>query len=201
MSGQPKAGFSSGHAVDFVHVRELEASGLVDFVWNAGPYQAMRHGMSNDLYECDALAWSERQAALLRRVATGERINDVDWDHVVEEIEDVGLSELHTEQSYLQRIMVHLLKWHGWPEIGAEQHWRAEIVTFQSDAERRFAPSMRQRIDLAKIYQRAVQQIEFIRYGGNPAVTPPAACPVTLDQLLTASCAELETAFSSQSIG
>jgi hypothetical protein len=51
--------------------------------------------MPDDLYDRDALAWSERQAALLRRVARGEPVNDVDWDHVVEEIEDVGLSRLN----------------------------------------------------------------------------------------------------------
>src|SRR5580658_10166098 len=44
--------------------------------------------MPNDLYEHDVLAWSERQAELLRRVARGERVTDIDWDHVVEEIED-----------------------------------------------------------------------------------------------------------------
>src|SRR4030081_1511628 len=102
------------------------------------------HAMPDDLYDHDALAWSERQAALLRRVARGERVNDVDWDHVVEEIEDVGLSELNAVHSYLDQILVHLLKLHGWPELDSEQHWRAEIVAFQTRLERRFAPSMRQ---------------------------------------------------------
>jgi hypothetical protein len=46
--------------------------------------------MSDDLYERGVLAWSESQAALLRRLAQGERVNEVDWAHVVEEIEDVG---------------------------------------------------------------------------------------------------------------
>jgi len=50
--------------------------------------------MPDDLYDRDAPAWSERQAELPRRVARGERVNDLDWDHVVEEIEDVGLPEL-----------------------------------------------------------------------------------------------------------
>jgi hypothetical protein len=77
--------------------------------------------MPDDLYDRDALAWSERQAALLRRVARGERVNDVDWDHVVEEIEDVGISELNAVQSYLDQILVQLLKLHGWPELDSQQ--------------------------------------------------------------------------------
>jgi hypothetical protein len=157
--------------------------------------------MPNDLYDRDALAWSERQAALLRRVARGERVNDVDWDHVVEEIEDVGISELNAVQSYLDQILVHLLKLRGWPELDAEQHWRAEIVAFQTGLERRFAPSMRQRIDLAKLYSRAVRQIELLRHGGKPAPASPPDCPVTLDQLLTASVQDLEATVSAHSPG
>jgi hypothetical protein len=31
----------------------------------------------SDLYDTDILVWSEQQAALLRRAAAGERVNDV----------------------------------------------------------------------------------------------------------------------------
>jgi hypothetical protein len=152
--------------------------------------------MPDDLYDRDALAWSEHQAELLRRVARGERVNDVDWDHVVEEIEDVGLSELNATKSYIRQMIVHLLKLHGWPELDADQHWRAEIAAFQTELVDHFAPSMRQRIDMAKIYERVLRQIELTQYGGKRALLSPAICPVTLDQLLTASCADLEAAFS-----
>ncbi len=157
--------------------------------------------MPDDLYDRDALAWSERQAGLLRRVARGERVNDVDWDHVVEEIEDVGLSELHAVESYLEQLLIHLLKLRSWPELGATSHWRGEIVTFQAGAARRFAPSMRQRIDLEGIYATAGQHVEPLRYGGHPALTPPVVCPMTLDQLLRSPRADLEAAFSSQPAG
>ena len=141
------------------------------------------------------MAWSEHQATLLRRVAGGERVNDIDWMRVVEEIEDVGLSELNAVLSYIRQILVHLLKLHGWPGLGASRHWRSEIVAFQTDAHRRFAPSMRQRLDLDAIYARALLQTEPLRYGGKPALAAPAICPVTLDELLTATCADLEASF------
>jgi hypothetical protein len=158
----------------------------------------MRNAMPDDLYEHDVLAWSERQAELLRRVARGERVNDVDWDHVVEEIEDVGVSELNAVHSYLYQMLVHLLKLRGWPDLEPEQHWRAEIDAFQAGLERRFTPSMRQRIDLEKIHARAVRQIGLIQYGGKPALAPPATCPVTLDQLLSVPVEDLEAAFSAR---
>jgi hypothetical protein len=47
-------------------------------------------------YDTDILTWSERQAALLRRRAAGELINDadLDWSNIAEEIEDVGKNAL-----------------------------------------------------------------------------------------------------------
>ncbi len=48
------------------------------------------------VYDTDILVWSEDQAALLRRLAAGERVNDqVDWTNVIEEIESVGSEQLH----------------------------------------------------------------------------------------------------------
>ena len=47
------------------------------------------------LYGDDIVLWSKRQAELLRRMAAGERVDDqIDWPNVIEEIEDVGRSEL-----------------------------------------------------------------------------------------------------------
>ena len=152
-------------------------------------------GMPDDLYNRDALAWSEQQANLLRRLARGERVNDVDWDHVVEEIEDVGLSELNAVHSYLLRILVHLLKLHRWPDLNACQHWRSEIAILQADAERRYAPSMRRRIDVEAIYAGAIRAVAPLRLAGNEAIPAPPACPVTLEVLLTGCCTELEAVF------
>jgi hypothetical protein len=141
--------------------------------------------MPDDLYERDILAWSQHQADLLRRVARGERVNEVDWEHVVEEIEDVGLSQLNAVQSYLRLMLVHLLKVHGWPESPSVGHWRGEIVSFQADAAQRFAPSMRQKIDLNRLYRLAREQVSAASYDGREPLQSPETCPFTLDQLLT----------------
>lgn len=149
------------------------------------------HRMPDDLYDRDALAWSEHQASLLRRVARGERVNEVDWEHVIEEIEDVGLSELNAVASLLEQILVHLLKMQTWPNSQSINHWRAEIVSFQGSLDRRFAPSMRQRIDLAPMYRRAIKQVTLLN-DGTRLVAWPADCPFTLDQLLNDDQAALE---------
>ena len=85
--------------------------------------------MPDELYDRDALAWSEHQADLLRRLARGERVNDVDWTHVLEEIEDVGLSEPHVVESYLDLMLAHLLQVQGWPNRQSVQHWRMEVTS------------------------------------------------------------------------
>ncbi len=160
--------------------------------------------MPNDLYDRDVLAWSQHQADLLRRLARGERVNDLDWEHVAEEIEDVGLSELHAVESYLELIIVHLLKIQAWPGSDAVNHWQAEIVSFQSNAVRRFAPSMRQRISLADLYAPAVKHVTRLT-GGQGAGLWPTECPFTLDQLLyeadAALVAQLKDASAEASAG
>jgi hypothetical protein len=59
-------------------------------------------------------------------------VSDVDWEHVVEEIEDVGLSELNAVHRYLRLRLVHLLKLQGSPDNAAAGHWRrnttAEVI-------------------------------------------------------------------------
>ncbi|HYZ20560.1 MAG TPA: DUF29 domain-containing protein [Rhodopila sp.] len=140
--------------------------------------------MSDDLYEHDIVSWSERQAALLRRLARGERVNDVDWEHVIEEIEDVGISELNAVRSQLRQILVHLLKLYGWPDSPSVNHWRGEVAAFQADAVQRFSPGMRQRIDLDELYRRALWQVEDSAAAGDPSRPWPAACPASLDDLL-----------------
>lgn len=157
------------------------------------------HAMPEDLYDRDVLAWSEHQADLLRRLARGKRVNDLDWEHVVEEIEDVGLSELHAVESYLEQILVHLLKTQTWPASQSLNDWRAEIVSFQGRAERRFAPSMERRIELDQLYRRAVRQVTTLNDGELPAGRPEA-CPFTLDALLRQDWLELEPTFQAASV-
>jgi hypothetical protein len=152
--------------------------------------------MSDDLYERDVLVWSTRQADLLRRLARGERVNGVDWAHVVEEIEDVGLSQLNAVRGFLRRMMVALLKVAGWPESGAVGEWRGEIASFQAEAAQCFAPSMRRRIVVPRLYGQSREQLDGVTYDGRAPMALPTVCPFTLDTLLREKRAELEARFA-----
>ena len=144
--------------------------------------------MPDGLYERDALAWSERQADLLRRLAAGERVNEkVDWPNVIDEVETVGRSELRSCESLLRQAMVHLLKLAAWPGGRAAAHWRGETIGFLADARRCFSPSMRQRIDLTDLYATALRQARAVTDDAGEPRPLPEACPFALDDLLDAS--------------
>jgi hypothetical protein len=135
-------------------------------------------------YDADVLLWSERQADLLRRLAAGERVNDqVDWENVIEEVESVGSEQLHAVQSLLRQALIHMLKADAWPVSRDAPTWRAAGITFRADAADRFVPSMRQRIDLARIYRQAVRALPDMMDYQRPRPVPET-CPVTLDELL-----------------
>jgi hypothetical protein len=138
-----------------------------------------------DLYDNDILSWSERQAALLRRVAAGEAPNETpDWENIVDEIESVGRSELHRTESLLIQALRHRLKIMAWPNSPEVPHWQEEAVIFQMDATRAYQPAMKQRLDLAWIYRRARHRFPTHMDGQRPLPLPDT-CPMTLDQLLS----------------
>ena len=137
-----------------------------------------------DDYDADILIWSERQANLLQRLAAGEQINaQVDWLNVIEEIESVGKEQLHAVESLLVQAMIHMLKAEGWPTARDAPNWRAEAIRFRGEAAVRFAPSMRQKIDLVRLHRLALRALpETI--DGAKALPFKGTLP-TLDELLS----------------
>jgi len=132
--------------------------------------------MPDDLYDRDILAWSMRQADRLRRLRAGERVNDLDWDNVIEEIESVGKSQVDAVRGLLLQAFIHALKAHAWPDHAARRKWHNEAATFLADAGARFEPGMAQAIDLSRLFDRARRAVL-----GLDMLRPPAPLPVTTD--------------------
>ena len=138
------------------------------------------------LYDDDILEWSERQARLLRDLAAGKPGNEApDWANVIEEIESVGRSQLSAVKSLLVQALLHDLKSAAWPSSRDVPHWRADARGFRDEAAEAYAPSMRQHIDLAELYRRALRRFPESQ-DGQPPLPVPDVCPVTLDELLGA---------------
>ena len=140
--------------------------------------------MPDDLYHHDILAWSRTQADRLRRLRQGERPNDLDWDHIIEEVEDLGKAELQTVISNLRNAMTHALKVVGWPDHSAVDHWQQEIATFLDNAQGRFEPGTQQHVDPAAIYALALRRLRRAPpIGGVPPRPWPATMALTAAEL------------------
>ena len=139
----------------------------------------------SDLYDDDILLWSAHQAALLSRRAAGELVNDaeIEWTNVAEEIEDVGSSQLNAVESLLAQALRHMLKAETWPCHRNAPSWRADAIDFRQQAKRRFAESMRQKIDVAQLDRQAQRALPEAMNGQQP-LPVAAQCSVTLDELL-----------------
>jgi hypothetical protein len=136
-------------------------------------------------YDTDILTWSEHQAALLRRLGAGEKVNGlIDWDNVAEEVAAVGRSQLAQVKSLLIQALAYRLKVQARPMSRDVPHWRAEALRFRIDAADVFSPGMRQRIDVGDLYTKALRIVRQTM-DGQPPLPLPAACSDTLYDLLS----------------
>jgi hypothetical protein len=141
-----------------------------------------------NLYDDDILEWSEQQGAALRKLAQvrHDLSNELDWEHVAEEIEDVGRSELATVQSLTRQILIHLIKAISVPDKQLILNWRREATAFRDEILDRVSPSMLRRIDIDALWQRAISQAEADLDVHGQTVLPslPNQSPLAMAQIL-----------------
>jgi hypothetical protein len=142
-----------------------------------------------DLYETDIVTWSERQADALRRRAA----NEIDWDNVAEEIEDVGRSEINATLSQIDNILRHRVYLLGWPDSLSVRRWMAELEEFERQLHRTYKPSMTTGGE-AKVTEAFVREAytAATRYchghmDDPPTMPLPEDCPWSLTDILTAA--------------
>jgi Domain of unknown function DUF29 len=139
---------------------------------------------SDALYEEDFFAWTVRQAELLRHLPLTS--NAVDAEHVAEEIEDLGRSELRTAQSLVEHIIEHLLKLE-FPGLGEpSDHWRDEIVEWRLQLDKTLTASIEAKLDLPSRYRAALRLARRLERDvpGLVARLPPV-CPYSLNEIVS----------------
>jgi Domain of unknown function DUF29 len=142
---------------------------------------------SKSLYDLDVMSWSEQQASALRALSRRPELsNAIDWDNVIEEVESVGRSELNAVESQLRNALVHILKGVSDPGALSVKAWDIETDKFLSAARRGFLPSMRQRLDINRIWQDAFREAHKTLSVYNVEMPPrlPKTAPFSLEQLL-----------------
>jgi Domain of unknown function DUF29 len=109
-----------------------------------------------DLYDEDFYAWTQEQAKALRTHFRGD--NRLDVEHLAEEVEDLGKSELQGVESFVEQIIAHLLKLDYSGQAAPRSHWRAEILNVRQNINRKITPSIRRKVERA---------LDELYYGGR----------------------------------
>lgn len=137
-------------------------------------------------YRADIYGWSKCQAAALRELARRRGLpNDLDVEHVIEEIERVGGSQLAAVESLLRLIFVHLMKAACAETDEPKLHWRSEVIGFHNELVSRFTSTMEKDIDLDRVWARAFRQARAAlqEYGEEISPSLRLGCPFELQDL------------------
>jgi hypothetical protein len=135
----------------------------------------------NNLYETDALIWTETQVALLR----ARKFDQLDLENIISELEYQVQKDKRSVASHLRGLMMHLLKYQFQPQRRT-QSWNSTIIEHRHkilDALEDM-PSLRPQVDeyVARNYPKAWKAA--ILETRLPPATFPQENPYTTDQIL-----------------
>ena len=136
------------------------------------------------LYEEDFYVWTRRQAELLR----ARRYDELDLEHLIEEVEDLGGAVKKSVRSRARTIMEHLLKLQHSAAADPRPGWRDTIRTQRDDLLDDLTPTLRRELDqeLTDLYAHARQRAEgSLRDHGEHSAADalPEHCPYSADQI------------------
>ena len=136
------------------------------------------------LYERDFYAWTKAQADLLR----AGRFSDLDLEHLIEEVDDLGESLKRSVRSRIRTIIEHLLKLEHSPAQEPRGGWYDTVLAQRSDLLDELTASIRREIEptLPNLYDRARQNAatSLRKHGEHAAADAlPASCPYSFAQI------------------
>ena len=135
-------------------------------------------------YETDVVAWANEQAGFVR----AGRFDQLDLEHIAEEIEDVGKSEQRELASRMAVLMAHLLKWEHQPARRSKS-WQYTLTTQRKEVAYVIseAPSLRTKFSderwLDIVWSKAKSQAESET--GLDIDTFPEVCPWPISDVLS----------------
>lgn len=136
----------------------------------------------NTAYTDDLNLWARQTADLLRE----KRWQDIDLEHLIEEMEDLSKSEKRGIASQLVRLLLHLLKWEYQPQRRSDS-WLDSITDSRLQIELAIeaSPSLKNYPlqELDQSYQRA--RSSAAKQTGLPLSIFPETCLYALDKVLT----------------
>ena len=136
---------------------------------------------SKSLYDTDYLKWIKTTVEKLRV----HDYSNIDWENLIEEIEDMGRSERRSLESNIVIVLMHLLKWQYQPELRSGS-WKGSIAEHRRRIRKSLkdSPSLKPYFEevFAECYSDAVEQASAET--GLSEETFPQLCPYTLAEVL-----------------
>jgi hypothetical protein len=142
-----------------------------------------------ELYRQDFYAWTRDQARRLRELRETRPNLPLDLEHLAEEVEGLGLSDLRGVRSHVRRIIEHLLKLEYSPAAEPREGWRGSIIDSRTDVGDVLTRTLRNDLEaeFGSLYAPARKKAAsgLRGHGEEDAVRAlPAECPYTLDDVL-----------------
>jgi Domain of unknown function DUF29 len=144
---------------------------------------------AEQLYDDDFYAWTRVQAAALRRLDLTRANVEIDLEHLIEEVADLGTNRRDAVRSQLRRILQHCLKLEHSPARDPRPGWRDSIIDGRLEIEDKLSRSLRRDLmrNLPKLYGQArrAAQDSLRAYGQEAAADGlPETFPYALADLL-----------------
>jgi hypothetical protein len=145
--------------------------------------------MATNLYETDFVAWTQEQAAELRRLRDARINTRLDLDLLAEEVEDLGSELRFAVRSHVARIIEHLLKIAYSPAHEPRYGWRRSVRNARDEVEQRMTPTVRRDVEkqLSKLFEKARRNVadSLEAYREHDALDAlPTLNPYSLDEIL-----------------
>jgi hypothetical protein len=132
----------------------------------------------NNLYNTDFNLWLVQTA----RAIKNKELHEMDWDNLLQEIEDMGASQKRALRSYTKRLVEHILKLKYWEEEKRNyNHWRAEVVNFRDEIDQILKDSPSLKNYLRKNYR---DWFDSSVKSKNQEFAIPTDCFIELDKIL-----------------
>lgn len=135
-------------------------------------------------YEKDFYGWAKENAELLRQ----KKFEEIDVEHLAEEIESMGESEKHQLESRFEILMAHLLKWHYQPEARSNS-WQGTIKEQRYRISRLIEKNPSLKTKQQVIFDEAYKGAVYIASSEMRVneLQLPEVCPFSLEQCLDES--------------
>lgn len=134
-------------------------------------------------YNTDFFAWTREQSALIR----ARRWSEIDVEHLVEEVEDLGKSEKRALESCLEILLMHLLKWRVQKDRRSNS-WRRTITDQRRRLEKLLSENPSLKMELLEfvedVYPSAI--VMAANETGLDDEKFPTSCPYSIGQILNA---------------